>query len=89
MSTFLWVLAGGMLGWIAYAYLDLSQGRGQLVSVIIGAMGGVLGGKLVAPMFIAASETPGDFSAATMAIAVMASAGVLLLGHFVYDKWDI
>ena len=89
MSTFLWVLAGGMLGWIAYAFLDLSAGRGQLVSVIIGALGGVLGGKLVAPMFGVVSETPGDFSAATMAIAVMASAAVLLLGHFVYDKWDI
>ena len=89
MSAFLWVLAGGLLGWVAFAFLDLATGRGQMVSVIIGAMGGVIGGKLVAPMFVAASETPGDFSAATMAIAVIASVGVLLLGHFVYRKWNI
>jgi hypothetical protein len=49
----------------------------------------VLGGQLVAPMLGAVAENPGAFSAATMAIAVMASAGVLLIGHFIYDKWRI
>ena len=89
MSIFLWVLAGSLLGWIAYAFLDMSTGRGALVSVIIGALGGVLGGQLVAPMLGAVSENPGAFSAATMVVAVMASAGVLLVGHYVYDKFHI
>jgi len=89
MSIFLWVLAGSVLGWIAFAFLDMSAGRGLLVSVVIGALGGVLGGQLVAPMLGAVSENPGAFSAATMAIAVMASAGVLLVGHYIYDKFRI
>jgi len=89
MSMFVWVVAGALLGWIAFAYLDMSAGRGQLISLVIGATGGVLGGKLVAPMFVAASAVPGAFSGATLAIAMLVSAALLLIGNFIYNRWDV
>ena len=88
MSIVLWILAGALLGWIAYHFLDMSPGRGQPVSLVIGAVGGVLGGKLVAPLFVAAS-VPESFSGATLAIAVLVAAVVLYAGSFVYNRWGI
>jgi len=34
------------IGWIGYAFLDFNEGRGQLVSIVIGVVGGLLGGKV-------------------------------------------
>jgi uncharacterized membrane protein YeaQ/YmgE (transglycosylase-associated protein family) len=89
MSTFVWVVSGALVGWIAYQFLNMSVGRGQVISLVIGAMGAVLGGKLVAPVFIAASEVPGAFSAPTLLIATLVAAGLLLIGNFIYEKWQV
>lgn len=60
MNLFLWMFAGSVLGWVALSFLDLNAARGMWVSVIIGAIGGVLGGKLIAPVFVSASVVPGE-----------------------------
>ena len=88
MSMIIWILAGALLGWIAYSFLDMSPGRGQWVSLLIGAMGGVLGGKEVAPIFIAAS-VPETFSAPTLAIAAVVAAAFLFAASFIYNRWGV
>ena len=85
----MWVVVGGLVGWIAYSLLNMSEGRGQVISLIIGAMGGVLGGQLVAPMLIGGSAVPGAFSVPTLAIAGLAAAALLVVGNLVYNKWGV
>ena len=88
MNTFLWAAAGGMLGWIGYAFLGFNGGRNKFVAVTIGAMGGVIGGKMVAPVFTGAAVSS-DFSAPALAIAVIVSAAFLYAGNFAHDRWDV
>jgi uncharacterized membrane protein YeaQ/YmgE (transglycosylase-associated protein family) len=45
MNTVMWILVGAMLGWLAFSALGFNEARGMLVSMIIGAAGGMLGGK--------------------------------------------
>ena len=85
----MWVVVGGLVGWIAYSLLNMSEGRGQVISLIIGAMGGVLGGQLVAPMLIGGSAVPGAFSVPTLAIAGLVAAALLVVGNLVYNKWGV
>ena len=47
----MWALAGGIIGWIGYSYMNLNEKRGVMVSIVIGMLGGFLGGELLAPMF--------------------------------------
>ena len=88
MSMMTWMLAGALLGWFAYSFLDMSPGRGQAVSLVIGAFGGLLGGKEVAPFFIAAT-VPETFSAPTLAIAGAVAAGFLFAASFIYNRWGV
>lgn len=37
MDIIMWVVAGGVIGWVALAYLGFNEERGVNVSVIIGA----------------------------------------------------
>ena len=50
MNIMMWILAGGILGWVGYSYMGFNEGRGMVVSSVIGAIGGVVGGKMIAPM---------------------------------------
>lgn len=89
MELVLWLAAGAALGWLAIAKLGLNEDRGTLISVIIGAAGGVAGGKLLAPMFGAVAAVPGEFSMAAL-VVVLASAGACLaLGNLVSNRFGV
>ncbi len=59
------------------------------VSILIGAVGGFFGGKMVAPMFIAAAAVPGDFSSPALFFAAAGAAAFLAVGNLVYSRWGV
>ena len=89
MNVFIWMVSGALLGWFAYSMLDMSPGRGRAASLVIGATGGVVGGKLLAPLFGIATAVPEAFSAAALSIAAITATALLLTGNYVYNNWEI
>ena len=82
MNVVMWVLAGGVLGWLSYMFLNAIGAWGAVVSIIIGAVGGLAGGNVFAPMLGAVRET-NEFSMFSMVIALASAAGLLALGNLV------
>jgi uncharacterized membrane protein YeaQ/YmgE (transglycosylase-associated protein family) len=89
MQIAIWMLAGAMAGWVAFKYFNLSEGRGLMLSLVVGAAGGILGGKALAPMLGMSAAVPGAFSTAALMIAVAVAAAVLFIGDKVYEKFGI
>ena len=89
MSIVMWLLAGGAVGWAAFAYLRFNQQRGPIVSIIIGAAGGIVGGKIIAPMFTTAAAAPGDFSLSALVFAAAIAAAFIAAGNLVYNQWGV
>ena len=89
MSVVMWMLTGSVLGWVAYSYLRFNEERGVMVSLIVGALGGFVGGKLVAPMFTAGALAPGEFSAPALFFAAAVAAGFLAAGNLIYKRWGV
>lgn len=89
MNIVMWILAGGILGWVGYSHLGFNEERGMVVSIIIGAVGGLLGGKMIAPMFTAAAAIPGDFSASALFFAAGVAAALLAAGNLVSKRWNV
>jgi uncharacterized membrane protein YeaQ/YmgE (transglycosylase-associated protein family) len=89
MNIVMWMLAGGVLGWAGYSYLDFNEARGMVVSIVIGAVGGFVGGKVIAPMFTSAAAAPGDFSAMALFFAAAVAAASLTAGNMVYKRWGV
>ena len=86
MNIVLWIVAGAVLGLASYSLLGLNESRGKAVSMVIGAFGGVLGGKEVAPIFVSPTT---DFSSASMMIALAVAALFLFVGEFVRNRWGL
>jgi len=89
MDLVLWALAGAAIGWLAITKLGLNEDRGTLVSIIIGAAGGVAGGKLIAPMFGAVAAVPGEFSIAALFVVLATSAACLTIGNMVSNRFGV
>lgn len=89
MNIVMWILAGGILGWVGYSFLAFNEERGMMASMIIGGVGGFLGGKMIAPMFTAVAAVPGDFSAAALFFAAGAATALLAVGNLVYNRWGV
>jgi uncharacterized membrane protein YeaQ/YmgE (transglycosylase-associated protein family) len=89
MNIATWVLAGGFLGWFAYSFLDFNRARGSIVSTMIGALGGVVGGEMIAPLFGGAGMAAHDFSSLALVSAVTAAAAFVVLSNLVHAIWRV
>ena len=79
MNVAMWVVAGGMLGWIGFAYLRGNRELGLATSIVIGAVGGFFGGNVLAPMLGAVTDTPNIFNLFSMAVALGSAAACLAI----------
>jgi uncharacterized membrane protein YeaQ/YmgE (transglycosylase-associated protein family) len=87
MEFILWIVTGAMIGWLAYAFAGLNEDRGRFVSMLMGAVGALIGGKAIAPMFVVAPLEP--MSVASFAFAASAAAVVLVAGNVVQNRWNV
>ena len=88
MNIVFWILAGGILGWVGYAFLGYNADRAKMVPILIGAVGGFFGGKVIAPMFTAVT-VPANFSMASLVFAAIVAAAFLAASNFVYNRWGV
>lgn len=89
MNIIMWMLAGAAIGWAGYAVLHYNESRGMLISMAIGVMGGVAGGKLVAPMFGVVESIPEAFSMAALICALASAAVVLFVGDQMHARFGV
>jgi uncharacterized membrane protein YeaQ/YmgE (transglycosylase-associated protein family) len=89
MNIAMWVLAGGVIGWVGFAFMNVNQERGLVISVIIGMVGGFFGGNVLAPMLGAVADTPNDFSLFSMTIAIASAAACLAIGNLVSNRYGV
>jgi uncharacterized membrane protein YeaQ/YmgE (transglycosylase-associated protein family) len=92
MNIALWMLAGAVLGWASHDFLRMNVERGRWASIAIGAAGGFLGGKFVAPMFAAAAlpdAIPGAFSMSSMLFAVAVAVTFLAIANLISNRWNV
>jgi uncharacterized membrane protein YeaQ/YmgE (transglycosylase-associated protein family) len=86
MTTALWVVAGGLLGWISYSFLVSMRGGGMILSIGVGITGAIVGGRIVAPMFIEATAIPGAFSLGALLVAAAAAAAFLAVSALIHSR---
>jgi uncharacterized membrane protein YeaQ/YmgE (transglycosylase-associated protein family) len=89
MNIAMWVVAGGMLGWISYAVMKANEERGMIVSIIIGAVGGFFGGNVLAPMLGAVTSTANDFSPFSFLIAAASAGACLAIGNLLSNRYGV
>jgi uncharacterized membrane protein YeaQ/YmgE (transglycosylase-associated protein family) len=74
MNFIIWLIVGGLVGWLASLVMKTDASQGILLNVVVGIVGAFLGGLLISPLLGVGTINQG--------ISV-ASVGVSLLGAII------
>jgi uncharacterized membrane protein YeaQ/YmgE (transglycosylase-associated protein family) len=75
VNIVLWLVVGGLIGWVASAIMRTRTGLA--LNVVVGIVGAVLAGWLVSPLVGVSTINQGNFSAASLLVSLIGA--VLLL----------
>ena len=87
MNVMIWMVAGGIVGWVACTALHLNAARGLVVSAIIGIAGAFFGGHVLAPIFGAAVGETGAFSPFALLVAAASAIACLTISDMMYERF--
>jgi uncharacterized membrane protein YeaQ/YmgE (transglycosylase-associated protein family) len=71
------IVVGGILGWLASIVMRTDAQQGILLNIVVGIVGAILGGLLLAPLIGGGSITEGDFSIMSLLVSFLGA--VILL----------
>ena len=75
MNILIWLIMGGVIGWLASVVMRTQEGL--LLNIIVGIVGALLGGWLISPLIGAGTINQGDFSLAGLGVSLLGA--VILL----------
>jgi uncharacterized membrane protein YeaQ/YmgE (transglycosylase-associated protein family) len=82
MSFILWIVIGGLLGWVASMIMGTNDQQGKLLNIIVGIVGAFLGGLLLAPLFNTGTINQGDFSFSSLLVSLVGAVVLLAIVGF-------
>ena len=62
MNFIIWLVVGGLIGWVASMIMRTDAQQGVILNVVVGIVGSLLGGWLIAPLFGTGTINQNDFS---------------------------
>ena len=79
MNFILWLIVGGIIGWIASKIMNTDAQQGIVLNVVVGILGSLLGGWLISPLVGHATMNRGNFSLSGLLIALLGSVVLLAI----------
>jgi len=77
MNLIIWLVVGGLIGWVASLIMKTDAQQGMVLNIVVGVVGALLGGWLLSPMVGAGTVNQGDFS--LMGLLVSLVGAIILL----------
>jgi uncharacterized membrane protein YeaQ/YmgE (transglycosylase-associated protein family) len=71
INLILILIVGGLIGWIASIVMRTNAQQGVLLNVVVGIVGALLAGFLLAPLFGTGNITSGDFSLPALLVSLL------------------
>lgn len=78
INFIVWIIVGGLLGWLASIIMRTDAQQGILLNIIVGIVGAFLAGLVLTPLFGVGTINQSDFSIASLLLSLLGA--VILLG---------
>ena len=80
MNILIWLIIGGILGWLASKVMHTDGQQGMILNIVVGIVGALVGGWLLSPMLGAGTINQNDFSLAALLVSFIGA--ILLLAVY-------
>jgi uncharacterized membrane protein YeaQ/YmgE (transglycosylase-associated protein family) len=71
MNFIIWLVIGGVIGWIASMIMKTEAEQGIGLNIVVGVVGALLGGWLISPLVGAGTVNQGDFSLGGLIVSLV------------------
>ena len=77
MNFIIWLVVGGLIGWVASMIMRTDGQQGLLLNIVVGIIGAALGGWFISPLVGVGTINQGTFSLGSLLVSLVGA--VILL----------
>ena len=83
MNIIIWLVVGGLIGWLASRLMHTRAQQGIFIDVGVGVVGALLGGWFLTPLLGVSTINQNNFSLASLVVSLLGAMALLALVRFV------
>jgi uncharacterized membrane protein YeaQ/YmgE (transglycosylase-associated protein family) len=83
MNLIIWLIAGGLIGWVASLLMRTDGEQGVLLNVLVGIVGAAIGGWLISPMVGVATINDGALSMGALVVSLLGAVVLLAVVNLI------
>ncbi|MGO4378916.1 GlsB/YeaQ/YmgE family stress response membrane protein [Pseudoduganella sp. RAF53_2] len=84
MNFIIWIVIGGIIGWLASLVMKTDAQQGMFLNVVVGIIGALLGGWLLSPLFGAGTINADDFSVMSLVVSFLGAVILLAIVNLIF-----
>jgi uncharacterized membrane protein YeaQ/YmgE (transglycosylase-associated protein family) len=79
MNFLIWIVVGGIIGWLASLVMKTDAQQGMFLNIVVGIVGALLGGWLLAPLLDTGTINQNDFSISSLFVSFLGALVLLMV----------
>ena len=79
MNFIIWLIVGGVIGWLASMLMKTNDQQGMILNVVVGIVGAMLGGWLISPLVGVGTINQDNFSLPALLVSFVGAAVLLAI----------
>ena len=86
MNFLIWLVFGGIVGWLATMVMKARGRQGLFLNVVVGVGGALLGGLVISPMVGVGTINQANFSLPELAVSLIGAVILLAIVNLVRNR---
>lgn len=83
MNLIIWLVVGGLIGWVASLIMKTDAQQGLILNVVVGVVGALLGGWFLSPMLGAGTINNNDLSVGALGVSLLGAIILLAIVNLI------
>jgi len=83
MNLIIWLIIGGLIGWLASIFMRTNSQQGIFLNVIVGIVGATLGGWFISPLVGIGTINQNNFSIPAMFVSFVGAVILLAIVNLI------
>ncbi len=79
MNIIIWLIVGGILGWLASLVMGTDRQQGLILNIVVGIVGAFLAGVVLTPILGIGTINQSDFSLPGLIVSFLGALGLLAI----------
>ena len=79
MNFIIWLIVGGLVGWVASKIMRTDAQQGLLLNIVVGIVGALLAGWFISPLVGEGTINQGDFSIGGLLVSLVGAVVLLAI----------